>query len=124
MAKKPSLTEQKITRTKEFLDQWVVFHEMFVKARTDEPITREEEDRFLKVKSDLARKHQILMEFLDKEYIDKEPITNILRATVNLRTVSQSAYDHYVRIETWWHNTFLALNESLGNLRYKLEGAP
>src|SRR3989304_5383967 len=115
MSKKPSLTEQKITRTKEFLDQWVIFHDLFGKTRTDEPITREDEDRFLKIKSDLARKPQILMEFLDKDYIDKEPITNILRSSVNLRTIAQSAYEHFFRTETWWHNTFLALNETLGN---------
>lgn len=124
MSKKPSLNEQKLERTKEFLDQWVIYHDMFAKTRTDEPISREDEERFLKIKSDLARKHQILMEFLDKDYIDREPVTNLLRATINLRTVGQSAYDHYVRIETWWHNTFLALNETLGNLRYRLEGAP
>lgn len=116
--------ERKLSRTKEFLDQWLVFHELFSKTRLAEEITREDEDRFLKVKSDVARRHQILMDFLKDDYIAGQPITELLRATVNLRTVSQSAYEHYVQMETQWNNTYLSLNETLGHLRYKMEGAP
>lgn len=124
MTKKPSVTERKLSRTKEFLDQWLIFHDLFLKSRAPESITREDEDRFLKVKSEIARRHQILMDFLQDDYVGGEPITELLRSTVNLRTISASAYEHYVQMESKWHNTFLSLNETLGHLRYKLEGAP
>lgn len=122
--KKPSIAEMRMARAKEFLDLWLQYHDLFNKARSGEDITREDEERFLRIKSELARRHVILMEFLGDDYIAAQPVTELLRSTVNLRTVSQSAREHFVRIETWWHDTFLRLNETMGNLKYQLEGAP
>lgn len=122
--KKPSIAEMRMARAKEFLDLWLQYHDLFNKARGGEDITREDEERFLRIKSELARRHVILMEFLGDDYIAAQPVTELLRSTVNLRTVSQSAREHFVRIETWWHDTFLRLNETMGNLKYQLEGAP
>jgi len=128
-AKKPKSknpeAEEKIRNVREFLDNFYAFFHMVKKVYKDaESIpTREDEENFLKLKSHLARRHQILLESLGKDYISAERITPLLSSTVTLRNVKTYHEDFYRKVEKQWHTVYLHLYETLGQLRHKLEQA-
>ena len=47
-------------------------------------MSQEEEEEFLRLKAQLARRHQYILEYLGKEYDRPEPITPYLSSTVTL----------------------------------------
>ena len=110
--------EEYIEEVKAFLENYMTFFKMFRSAFTGKEISREEEIKFLKLKSLLARKHQVILEMLDKIYVEALPITDLLSLTVTLNGIKRVSREHYNDIETRWHNTFIHLNETLGELRY------
>jgi type I site-specific restriction-modification system R (restriction) subunit len=117
--------EEKIRGVREFLDNFYTFYQMVKKVYKDAEAvpTREDEENFLKLKSHLARKHQILLESLGKDYISGERITPILSSTVTLRNIKTFHEDFYRKVEKQWHTVYLHLYETLGQLRHKLEQA-
>lgn len=117
--------EEKIRNVREFLDNFYAFFQMVKKVHRDAETvpTREDEENFLKLKSHLARKHQILLESLGKDYISSERITPLLSSTVTLRNTKNFHEDFYRKVERQWHTVYLHLYETLGQLRYKLEQA-
>lgn len=114
-------TEAEIEEVRSFVENWILYMKMFKKAHYGGEISREDEQNFLKLKSLVARKHQYLMDSLAQDYIAAKPVTKILSLCVNLQTVTRVNRSHYVDIETKWHDTFLALNETMGHLRYRLQ---
>lgn len=114
--------EDRLKDIRSFLELWLQFHRAYKRAYRGEEVTREDETEFLKIKSSLARRHAILMASLDKDYIGGDTIRPILTQTVTLRHMSKIRPEHYERIERAWHNTYIHLNESVGHLRFLLNG--
>lgn len=113
--------EYRISLIKKFLEMWGHYDEMFDKAFHLKQFTPEEEDEFFKVKSQLARRHQYLMEYLGKEYDRAEAVTSFLSDTVTLQNMCGINFDFYKKLRLQWHATFLRLNEALGFLMTHLE---
>lgn len=117
--------EEKIRNVREFIDSFLTFFRL-VKTAYKEPEalpTREQEEQFLRLKSSIARRHQILLESLGKDYISAERITPLLSSTVTLRNTKTFHEEFYRKVEKQWHTVFLHLYETLGQLRYKLENS-
>lgn len=123
-SKNPEL-EEKIRSLREFLDSFLLFFRMVKRSykEADAIPTREEEENFLRLKSNLARRHQILLESLGTDYISAERITPLLSATVTLRNTKTFHEEFYRKVEKQWHTVYLHLYETLGQLRYKLDKA-
>lgn len=123
-SKNPEL-EEKIRNLREFVDSFLTFFRLVKKAYTepDTMPTREEEENFLRLKSSMARRHQILLESLAKDYISSERITPLLSATVTLRNTKTFHEEFYRKVEKQWHTVYLHLYETLGQLRYKMDNA-
>lgn len=119
--KKPSIQEERLNEIRQFLEVWIQFHKSYKRAYKGEEITSESEMDFLKMKSNLARRHQILMLSLEDDYLSGDSIRPILSQTVTLRQLSSIRPEHYEKIEKAWHNTYIHLNESLGRLKYQIE---
>lgn len=114
--------EFRIAAIKKFLELWGKYDEMFQRAYREEgPIDQEDEEEFLKLKSELARRHQYLMEYLKEEYNLGVPITPYLSDTVTLDNMRGIHFDFYKKLCGQWHATFLALNNALGYLMVHLE---
>ena len=113
--------EQQLKEVRDFLKRWLLYHKMYKRSFKGEDVTPEGESEFLKMKADLARRHAVLMESLDENYIGAETIRPILFQTVTLRQMSSIRQEHYDTIEKAWHSTYIHLNESIGHLTYELE---
>ncbi len=113
--------EYRIKVIKEFLKLWERYDELFRHAYRDKDASATEEEEFFKLKAQLARRHQYLMEYLEKEYVKAEPVTPYLSDTVTLRGMINIHFDFYKKLRMQWHATFLRLNEALGYLMTHLE---
>lgn len=114
--------EFRIAAIKSFLELWHKYNAMFQRAyRQQQEIPQEEEDEFLKLKSEIARRHQYLLEYLGDEYKRGVPVTPYLSDTVTLKSMQGIHFDFYKKLRGQWHTTFLALNDALGDLMVHLE---
>lgn len=106
---------------KQFLEKWERFDELFQKAFTEKSVAAEEEDEFMKLKAQLARRHQYILEYLGNEYFKPEPITPYLSSTVTLSGMKEIHFEFYKKLRLQWHATLLRLTEALGYLMTHLE---
>ena len=122
VSKNPEI-EEKLDGVRSFMENWIVFFHSVKDAqqKKDWVPTHEDEERFLKLKSHCARKHQILLDSLGDDYIQGERITPLLRSTVTLRNVKTFHDDFYRKVEKQWHTVYIHLHETRGQLRYKLD---
>lgn len=113
--------EYRIQLIKQFLEMWSRYDALFDSAFHDKDPKEELETEFLKLKANLARRHQYLLDYLGNEYFRAEPITPFLSDTVTLRSMVNITFDFYKKLKLQWHATTLHLNESLGTLITHLE---
>ncbi|MBI1390943.1 MAG: hypothetical protein GC154_21135 [bacterium] len=113
--------EYRIKCIKQFLELWVRYDEFFQSAYHGAEVTAQQEEEFLKLKSQCARRHQYIIEYMGAEYKGAEQITNYLSDTVTLQTLVGIHFDFYKKLSLQWHHAFLKLNEALGILRTHLE---
>ena len=113
--------EFRIKNIKQFLELWDRYEELFQDVYHSSEVTIEQEDEFLKIKAQLARRHQYLLEYLGDEYNRAEPITPYLSDTVTLRSLMGIHFDFYKKLCLQWHATTLHLNETLGNLMTSMD---
>ncbi len=114
--------EFRIAAIKKFLELWYRYDELFQTAfgRETRVESKVEED-FLNLKSQLAKRHQYLLEYLGREYKGADPITEYLGDTVTLNGMRQIHQDFYKKLCGSWHKTTLNLNAALGYLQSRLE---
>lgn len=113
--------ELQVEEIKSFLEQWCAFIAMIRQAYKGGKITAEDEAEFLKLKSQLAQRHQYLLNWLERDYIDQESITPFLRSCVTLQMIQGYDAEFYRKLENMWHATFIRLSVTLGHFRYMLD---
>lgn len=113
--------EYRIQVIKQFLELWNRYDQLFDSAYHEKDPKAELEVEFLKIKSNLARRHQYLMDYLGDEYKRPEPVTPFLSDTVTLQSMVNITFDFYKKLKLQWHATTLHLNEALGTLMTQLE---
>lgn len=113
--------EESVTTIKEFLSMWTEFYWMVRRSFLDKQFKPAQERDFLKLKSEVARRHEYLVEQLGRNYVGGKGITDILRMTVNLEKLAATATENYYKLEKFWHEVYLNLSDSLFNIQFKLE---
>lgn len=109
-------SKESIIRTKEFLELWKKFDQIYKEAMGKASITEEEEELFLETKSIVARKFQILVDSLpvDRPTIDRT--FDVINQTISLKSISTFSEEALKRISNDWHQTYISLNRLLGHL--------
>ena len=113
--------EEKIKKTKEFMELWLKFRELYTKALKKEAIHAEEEMMFLETKSLIARKYQALMDRLGMEPSMDDKTFDVISQVLSLQSVSSISDVQIQEIETGWHRSFMFLNKLLGTLENQKE---
>ena len=113
--------EEKIKKTKEFMELWLKFHELYTGALKKEAIHAEEEMAFLETKSLIARKYQALMDRLGMEPSMDDKTFDVVSQLLSLQGVSSISDVQIQEIETGWHRSFMFLNKLLGTLENQKE---
>lgn len=113
--------EEKIKKTKEFMELWIKFRELYTKALKKEAIHAEEEMAFLETKSLIARKYQALMDRVGMEPSMEDKTFDVVSQVLSLQGVSSLSDIQTQEIEKGWHRSFMFLNKLLGTLENQKE---
>lgn len=113
--------EECLANLKTFLVSWQAFYFLFRQTYLGEPVTVDLENRFLKMKSEVARKHQFLYEQLGQLYVGRALITDLLRMVVNLEKISKTQSSNFYKVERFWHEFYLNLYDTLTTIQFRLE---
>ena len=132
MAKKEKKLEPLDPKVREHMEECIksvrefqgIFIDFFFRVRSSflgEPVTAEQELKFLQIKSEVAMRHQYLFEQLGQHYIGGMVLTDLLRKIVNLEKISKTAATNYYKVERSWHEFFMNLQDSMTALQFRLE---
>ena len=77
------------------------------------------ENQFLKIKSKLAREHNVLKEQLASDYKIDSNTMNIVAGSTNLESVYAQSEVAVKKLQGEWHRSFISINETLGALEDK-----
>ncbi len=110
------INKESILKTKEFLELWKRFNQIYKEAMVKTSVTEEEEELFLETKSVVARKFQILVDSLpvDRPTIDRT--YEVINQTISLKSISTLPEEAVKRINSDWHQAYISLNRLLGHL--------
>lgn len=105
-----------IGKTKEFMELWVKFHQIYKEAMGKSSITPEEEELFLQTKSIVARKFQILADSMSIDRTTIERTYDVIGQILSLKNISALSEQVLKKIENDWHESYISLNRLLGHL--------
>lgn len=113
--------ERQIKKTKDFIELWVRFRELYQGALGRTNIQPEEEKDFLDLKSTLVRQYQGLLESLNLGHTPDDKTFDVVSSILSLASVSTLTEMQYKKAENDWHSSYLNLNKILGSLENKKE---
>ena len=99
-----------IKNTRDFIDLWGKFHDLFQSASRREAITREEENLFLETKSLVADKYTSLKGFLKPYLAADEGTMDVIADVLSLKGMTTISDDALRRIEQNWDHSRDVLN--------------
>lgn len=122
-ARKIAQIEETLNDLKQLYELWLKFRKYYLKAFTTEPITREEEQEFLEIKSEIARYQRVLSEEVHRSlYFAGDKAIELLRKSISvghLRTLPQVDKQLYYKL---WHYIFIYISRTLGAYQFFAEG--
>ncbi len=104
---------------REFLNDWLLFNQILSAYPAESANKAELENQFLKIKSKLAREHQILRESLGQDYKLDGNTMNIVAGATNLEAIFSQSEIAVKKLQGEWHRAFISINETLGGLEDK-----
>jgi hypothetical protein len=105
-----------LAKTKEFIELWKKFNQIYKEAMGKTAITEEEEDLFLETKSIVARKFQTLVDSLAIERSTIDRTYDVINQILSLRSISTLSEESLRKISNDWHQSYISLNRLLGHL--------
>jgi hypothetical protein len=112
-----------IAKTKEFIELWKKFNQIYKEAMGKTAITEEEEDLFLETKSIVARKFQTLVDSLSIERSTIDRTYDVINQILSLRSISTLSEESLRKISNDWHQSYISLNRLLGHLEADKDSA-
>lgn len=105
-----------LNKTKDYIALWVEFHNVIMDAIKKEDFTKEEEDKFLEMKSKAAQKFQTLVDILsvDRETVDRT--YDVINQILSLKNAPKLSESLNKKLENDWHQVYITLNRLLGKL--------
>lgn len=100
----------------EILEHWRKFHDHMAAAVKNEAITPEREADFLAVKSRIAMLHDSFMASLTADRNIGQSMLTIVSRAITLHHLARMSVAEIKKMEIEWHQAYLLLQETLGNL--------
>ncbi len=108
--------DRNIQLCREFMNDWLLFNQILSAYPSPGANKAELENQFLKIKSKLAREHQVLKECLQADYRLDGNTMNIVSGATNLESIYSQSEIAVKKLQSEWHRAFIAINETLGGL--------
>lgn len=113
------ILDRNIHVTREFMNDWLLFNQILSAYPSPGVNKAQLENQFLKIKSKLAREHQVLKECLGGDYKFDPNTMNIISNATNLETIYSQSEVAIKKLQNEWHRAFISINETLGTLEDK-----
>ncbi len=104
---------------REFMNDWLLFNQILSAYPSPGVNKAQLENQFLKIKSKLAREHQVLREGLGADYKFDGNTMNIVSGATNLESIYGQSDVAVKKLQNEWHRSFISINETLGGLEDK-----
>lgn len=103
----------------EFMNDWLLFNQILSAYPSPGVNKAQLENQFLKIKSKVAREHQVLKEGLGSDYKFDSNTMNIISGATNLEAIYSQSEVAIKKLQNEWHRAFISINETLGGLEDK-----
>jgi hypothetical protein len=111
--------ERRVNMCREFMNDWLLFNQVLSAYPSPGANKAQLENQFLKVKSKLAREHNVLKESLMSDYQIDGNTMNIVSSATNLEAIYGQSEVAVKKLQTEWHRAFISINETLGVIEDK-----
>ena len=110
---------RRVSMVREFMNDWLLFNQILSAYPSPGVNKAQLENQFLKVKSKLAREHNVLKDALQSDYkIDKNTMP-IVSTSTNLESIYSQSEVAVKKLQGEWHRSFISINETLGQVEDK-----
>ena len=110
---------RRVNMCREFMNDWLLFNQVLSAYPSPGANKAELENQFLKIKSKLAREHNVLKEVLQADYQIDGNTMNIVSGATNLETIYSQSEVSVKKMQGEWHRAFISINETLGSIEDK-----
>jgi hypothetical protein len=111
--------ERRVNMTREFMNDWLLFNQILSAYPSPGVNKAQLENQFLKIKSKLAREHNVLYQTLAQDYKIDGNTMNIVSGATNLEAIYGQSEVAVKKLQAEWHRAFISINETLGMLEDK-----
>jgi len=111
--------ESDIKAVKSFLEFWGKFHSLYDDMISKERISKEDEEVFLRTKSNIRDKYEALKSGLEFKYMPKTRITDPVSDVLALEGVHFISEKNLKRMEDDWRDSYVFLNNILERFENK-----
>ncbi|MBN2307406.1 MAG: hypothetical protein JXR94_00455 [Candidatus Hydrogenedentes bacterium] len=111
--------DRNIQLCREFMNDWLLFNQILSAYPSPGVNKAQLENQFLKIKSKLAREHQVLRESLQADYKLDANTMNIISGATNLESIYSQSEVAIKKLQNEWHRAFISINETLGGVEDK-----
>lgn len=111
--------DKNIQVCREFMNDWLLFNQILSAYPSPGVNKAQLENQFLKIKSKLAREHQVIKESLGSDYRFDGNTMNIVSGATNLESIYSQSEVAIKKLQNEWHRAFISINETLGGLEDK-----
>lgn len=111
--------DKSIQLCREFMNDWLLFNQIMNAYPSPGVNKAQLENQFLKIKSKLAREHQVLKESLQSDYKLDGNTMNIVAGATNLEAIYSQSEVAIKKLQNEWHRAFISINETLGGIEDK-----
>ena len=101
------------------MNDWLLFNQILSAYPTPGVNKAQLENQFLKVKSKLAREHNVLKEALQSDFNIDSNTMNIVSGATNLEAIYSQSEVAVKKLQNEWHRAFISINETLGGVEDK-----
>lgn len=113
------LLDKNVQMCREFMNDWLMFNQILSAYPSPGVNKAQLESQFLKIKSKLAREHQVLRDSLGADYRFDANMMNIISGATNLEAIYGQSEVAVKKLQNEWHRAFISVNETLGTLEDK-----
>ncbi len=121
--KPPSPQELALADAEHLMELWMLTRQYFQKANTEDPITREDEQQFLEMKSDITKYQRTVTPKMPPGVsYGAERMTDLLRQSISISHLRGLPKPDRVALIITWHSVFIQLTRAVGALKFISEG--
>jgi hypothetical protein len=113
--------EKRIEICKQHADLWEEFFQFFGTGNFQErKILDQDESRFDKVMTELAKSHFRFCFFMGEKFGDGERVLDVLERAEGLRAIQAMPDANFGKLEIDWHTVFISMHRAVGRLMLEL----